>query len=961
MNPERWQQVKSVLAEALGRPAHERRAYLDESCADPSLRREVESLLAAHDQEGPTLIETKIGPAGAGEREPRQVGSKIGPYEIVARIGAGGMGVVYKARDPKLGRLLAVKLLPEGALAGETARARFLREAQNASSLNHPNIATIYEIGEDAGETYIAMEFVEGHPLSAVIDHEGLALETALRYAVEISAGLAHAHERGIVHRDLKPANVVVTADGHVKILDFGLAKKLLPAELGETTLSPNTLTQPGAIVGTLQYMAPETLRGEPADARTDIWALGAVLSEMLAGSPPFHGRTGYELSSAILREMPTPLPPRVPLSLQSVTQRCLAKEREQRYQRASEVRAALEAIHAHTAEIAAPASQPPQRPKTSAKALRYAYLTGGVLVLAAAIAAVAILYPRHQPLAVRYEQITNFSDSVSSPALSPDGRMLAFLHGPSTFDGPADVWIKLLPNGAPVQLTHDGSLKMGVEFSPDGSRIAYTHIAQWNWDTWTVPSLGGTPSLLLPNASGLTWVGDRRVMFSEITSGLYMKIVTSDENRGGERDVYLPPDREIGMAHRSYLSPDRKWVLVVEMDNRGWLPCRLTPFSGGSQGRAVGPAPSRCTSAAWSPDGKWMYFSADAGSGFHLWRQEFPNGVPQQITTGASQEEGIAVAPDGKSLVTAVGAEQSSVFLHDPQGLRQITSQGYAYSPSIAPDGKQIYYLLRTNSARAFVAGELHSVDLATGRDDSPLPGFAISRYDISRDGQRIVFAALDQKTGSTIWLASLTHSFPPRQLTRTESYRPYFAPGGMIFYLSREGNRDYVYRMEDDGAARQRVIPDPVIYLLGVSPDGREIVVWVSQTGSNSPNAVVVYPSDGGKPFPLCTRCGASGPAYTGSAIVGWSPDQKFFYFRLDLPGMHSTQYSFVIPLAPGHALPDLPAGGFATVDELKAIPGVREIPERNVFPGRDPSTYAAMHTTTLRNLYRVWLTGG
>ncbi|HLY04743.1 MAG TPA: protein kinase, partial [Rhizomicrobium sp.] len=863
-----------MLAEALERAAHERGAYLDESCADPLLRREVESLLAAHDGERPTLV----GPAAAGEREPRQAGSKIGPYEIVARIGAGGMGVVYKARDPKLGRLLAVKLLPEGALADALARARFLREAQNASSLNHPNIATIYEIGEDAGETYIAMEFVEGRPLSAVIDREGLALETALRYALEISAGLAHAHERGIVHRDLKPANVVVTADGHVKILDFGLAKKLLLAELSEATLPANALTKAGAIVGTLQYMAPETLRGESADARTDIWALGAVLSEMLAGTPPFHGRTAYELSSAILREMPAPLPPHVPLSLQSVTQRCLAKEREQRYQRASEVRAALEAIQTHTADIAAPVFHPPQRPKSSAKALRYVSIAGGVLLLAA-IAAVAIFYPRRQPPAVRYEQLTNFSDSVSSPALSPDGRMLAFLHGESTFDGPADVWIKLLPDGAPVQLTHDGSTKMGVEFSPDGSRIAYTHLAQWNWDTWAVPSLGGTPSLLLPDASGLTWIGDRQVMFSEITTGLYMKIVTSDENRGGQRDVYLPPDREIGMAHRSYLSPDRKWVLVVEMDNRGWLPCRLTPFSGGSQGRVVGPAPSRCTSAAWSPDGKWMYFSADAGSGFHLWREKFPDGVPQQITSGTSQEEGIAVAPDGKSLVTAVGTEQSSIFLHDSQGLRQITSQGYAYSPSISPDGKQIYYLLRTNSARAFVAGELHSVDLATGRDDNSLPGFSISRYDISRDGQRIVFAALDQKTGSTIWLASLSHSFPPRQLTKTESYRPYLAPGGEIFYLNRDGNRDYVYRMKDDGAAQERVIPDPVIYLLGVSPDGREIVVWVGQTGSNSPNAVIVYPSDGGRPFPLCTRCGATGPAYTGSAIVNWSLDQKYF----------------------------------------------------------------------------------
>jgi Tol biopolymer transport system component len=280
-------------------------------------------------------------------------------------------------------------------------------------------------------------------------------------------------------------------------------------------------------------------------------------------------------------------------------------------------------------------------------------------------------------------------------------------------------------------------------------------------------------------------------------------------------------------------------------------------------------------------------------------------------------------------------------VFLHDSQGLHQITSQGYAYSPSISPDGKPIYYLLRNDSSRAFVAGGLHSVDLATGHDESVLPGLAISRYDVSDDGRRIVFAALDEKTGSTIWLASLTHSFPPRQLTRTESYRPYFAPGGAIFYLSHEGNRDYLYRMKDDGSAPQSVISDPVIYLLGVSPDGRDTVVWVSQTGTSSPNAVVVYPSDGGKPIPLRTRCGATGPAHTGSGIVNWSPDQRFFYFRLDLPGMHSTDDSFVIPLAPGHASPDVPPGGFATVDELRGIPGIREIPERDVFPGRDPST--------------------
>jgi len=876
------------------------------------------------------------------------IGSRIEQYRILSKIGEGGMGAVYLARDEQLGRDVALKVLRPSSDLDNTARLRLVREAQLASNLNHPNICTIHGVEESSEQAFIVMEHVNGRRLRDVIPAEGLSSATVMRYGAQIADALAHAHGRGILHRDLKTSNVMITPEDRVKVLDFGLAKRLEPSDERAATRTDLSLTEPGTVVGTMYALAPEVLRGQPADVRSDIWALGVLLYEMTAGHPPFQGRTHFELSAEVLREEPAPLLATVPFGLQSVIARCLAKEVGGRYQGAGEVRAALQAAQSGTAI--------PIHPRRISRR-KIAYMAAGVLALA--IGGMAFLAPwsGRRPPTVQYEQLTNFSDSVTSPALSPDGRILTFIRGEDTFYGPGQIWAKLLPEGEPVQLTHDSLRKMRPVFSPDGTRIAYTGTEQWSWDTWTVPALGGTAQRWLPNASGLTWIDQHQVLFSEIVSGLYMKVVMSDENRAQERNVYQPPNVEISMAHHSYVSPDKKWVLVTEMDSRGWLPCRLVPFRGEAHVDVVGPAPSKCTSAAWSPDGKWIYFAADAGSGFHLWRQRFPAGTPEQITSGATEEEGIAVAPDGKSLITAIGVAQSSIYLQERNGLRQITSQGYAYSPSLSADGAKIYYLLRSGTSRAFVAGDLRAVELSSGRSERVLPGYSVTRYDISQDGNRVVFAAVDAEGKSTIWLASLTRSFSPRKLSENEAFRPFFGTNGTIFYLSKLADRDYVYRMNEDGSAPERVIADPVIYLLAVAPDGRHLVTWVERKEAGAPNAVVVYSTSGGEPLMLCTRCGASGPAYIGAGIVNWSPDGKFFYLRMDLPGAHEGG-TFMIPLTPGHALPEIPKNGFTSVEQVRAIPGVREIPQKDVFPGRDPSTYAISQTTTQRNLYRVRL---
>jgi eukaryotic-like serine/threonine-protein kinase len=936
MTPERWQEVKKVLAGALERTPEQRRAYLDSSCADPALRREVESLLAAHDNGDTTFLDEPAA-HGAASTPPQElpVGSRFGTYEILARIGVGGMGVVYKARDTKLGRRLALKFLPDGVLADATARARLLREAQNASSLNHPNIATIYEVGEEAGQVYIAMELVEGRPLTAVIQRDGLALETALRYGLEISAALAHAHDRGIIHRDLKPANVVITADGHVKVLDFGLAKRLTAAEMSEATRSLNSLTEPGTIVGTLLYMAPETLRGEPADARTDLWALGVVLSEMIAGAPPFKGRTAYELSSAILREPAKPLPPRVPPGAKSVIQRCLAKEREQRYQRASELRAALEAIGSHDATV------PPLRPARPLR--RWASVGGGALaLLLLALGGFKWFRAKNAPLpAVSQEnwvQVTDFADSAVSPALSPDGRILTFIRGSETFIGNGQIYAKLLPNGDAVQLTHDGLPKMSPQFAPDGSTIAYT---AGGWNTYTVPVLGGDTRLMLPNAEGLTWIDPGHLLFSEIKTGIHMAVVTATDTRDQSRDVYIPP-RERGMAHRSALSPDHKWVLVAGMDNGGWIPCRLVPFDASSSGNFVGPQGAACTYVAWSPDQKWMYLSSDKGGRFHIWRQRFPDGEPQQVTSGPTEEEGIAVTPDGGSLITSVGLRESTIWVHDAKGERQISSEGYAEFPKFSPDGKKLYYLVRRHGVSGdFVSGELWVADLPTGQSERLLPDKIVTGYDISPDGGKIAFSATEPDHSSRIWLASLDLSVPPRRFSSTVGEdSPRWDRAGHIYFRAAEGKSNFLYRMNEDGSERRKAFPDPILEFHSLSPNG----LWALgiKMGQDTRAHILATPLHGGAPVTVCAEY----------CLADWSWDGKNFTIITDATEGTKT---LIVPLARLGDLPPFPTGGVAALQDAERIKGAR-LMDGVIVLGPSPELWATPREDVHRNLYRV-----
>jgi len=409
----RWRQVVDVVQGALDRPAAERAAWIAEACgADLELRREVESLVAAHDRAAGFLEVAADGPTWSMQRDDDIAGqrawtltpgSRLDRFDIEARIGAGGMGEVYRARDTRLARTVAIKLLR--VMATETAAARLLREAQHASALNHPNICTIHEVGEADGRPFIVMEYVEGRSLSALVADNALPSGQLLHYATQIADAVAHAHAHGIVHRDLKASNVVVTADGRAKVLDFGLARRFV--EQAATAGAIGSLTRPGTIAGTIACMAPELLRGEPADVRSDVWALGVLIYEMAAGAAPFPGDTDFEVAARILQERPGPLPDATPAGIAAIIHRCLLKEPNARYQSAAEVGASIAAL----AVTAAPGRILPARRRRAAR------LTA-VAGLVAAGAAIAFLNLRAPGQGARAIAVLPFASTGSSPEI---------------------------------------------------------------------------------------------------------------------------------------------------------------------------------------------------------------------------------------------------------------------------------------------------------------------------------------------------------------------------------------------------------------------------------------------------------------------------------------------------------------------------------------------------------------
>ena len=869
---------------------------------------------------------------------------RVGPYQIEDRLGEGGMGTVYRALDTRLNRLVAIKFLASDR-ADVAALRRFQREAQMASSLNHPHILTVHDVGEFEGQQYLVTELVDGGTLRDWMR----AGHHTRREIVELLAGvadaLATAHDAGILHRDVKPANILVTRSGFAKLADFGLAK--LSDDVVETRTLTEGRTRPGVVVGTIAYMSPEQASGAPIDSRSDVFSFGVVLHEMLAGERPFSGATDLEVLQRILHGAPQPLPREVPAVLRAVVDKALEKKPGDRYQSMREL----------TVDLRRLARPSEEAPASSDRSTRWWIRSAAAAVVLLASVAAALwawtAWSRQPAPRSEWVQLTNFPDSVSQPALSPDGRMLTFLRGPGSFMTSGQVYVKLLPDGEPQQLTKDDLNKMSPVFTPDGSRIAYTAA---EYDTWLIPVLGGGPSRWLPNASGLAWSDKKTIVFSEIIDrleGNHMKIVAAEESRAGARDVYVPLPKG-AMAHRSFPSPDGKWVILSEMTDRGeWLPCRVVPMDGSSPGRPIGPPSGACWFGAWSPDGEWMYANANTGGAFHIWRQRLAAGAaPEQVTAGPTSEEGIAMAPDGRSLITAVGLSQRGAWVRDSSGERQISLEGHASEPKFSPDGQTLFYILQNAGAT-----ELWSADVSSGRTQAVLPGFRLGAggvhqlYDVSPDGRQVVVHAVDDAGKERLWLAPINHRSPPAPIPNVEGDSPVFAPTGEIYFRGREGSYGYAYRVRPDGSGLTKAFDYPVIATNGISLDGKWLVVYAryARPGQEPEGATMAFPLAGGPGIRVF------GP---GSLTpLKWSRDGRWLFLSIEssfYSGMAGKTY--IVPLAAGRMWPELPPHGFAVDSDVSKLPNVRTLDVPDAVPGPSDEVYAYPRERTQRNLYRI-----
>jgi Tol biopolymer transport system component len=850
------------------------------------------------------------------------------------------MGEVYLAEDARLRRRVALKVLPSHLAIDDAAEKRLLREARAAATLDHPNICTVYEVGEADGRGFIAMQFVDGDDLADRLKKAPFDLLTAISIARQIADAVGEAHRQGIVHRDIKPQNVMLSSANRVTVLDFGLAKAAAPADAAADTAS--VLSRTGVVSGTLSYLSPEQARGETVDARSDVFSFGIVLYELVTRTHPFAQASWADTLAAILTRDPRPIQVAIPSELRRIIRKCLEKDRDRRYQTMRDVAIDLENL---AQEVSNPSAEMLEAglgalPRRS-RSRTLLWIGGAAAVALALVVAAIVVWKNAEPTQpAAYEALTDFTDSATAPALSADGRMVTFIRGGSWFlTRTGQIYVKMLPNGEAIRLTDDPHPKFGPVFSPDGSRVAYTTVtadtAGVSWDTWTVPVSGGTPTRLLANAAGLSWIDPRHVLFSEIQPGtvVHMGLVTATEDRRDARPVYLP-GHERAMAHFSYLSPDRAWVLVVEMGRmETFESCRLVPFDGSSPAREVGPR-GACTAAAWSPDGRWMYFAANVDGLSHLWRQRFPNGTPEPITSGpATEEEGVAVMPDGRSLVTSIGSRRSSLWLHTAGGDRLLSSEGYAVAPSFSPDGKRLYYLLQRASAPDVL--ELRVLDLTTQKSDRLLPDFSVADYAVSRDEKEVAFTTIASDRTPEIWIAALDRRTAPRRVVQGGD-SVWFGANADLVFRSLEGHVNFMNRIGIDGKNRIRISEVSVTGMIAASPDGR----WVTFVGGAGSVAVPAY---GGEAKLLCLR---------GCEPV-WTPDASALYLKI---GFEPPRPILVIPLKGGQMFPDFPTGGEEALAAWRKLPGAREIDRVESVPGLDASTYVETKHEERRNLFLV-----
>jgi len=797
-------------------------------------------------------------------------GTKLGPYEIQSPLGAGGMGEVYRARDTRLGRDVAIKVLPE-ALANDADRLRrFEREARTIAALNHPNILGIYDIGAHDGAPFLVSEFLEGQTLREKLESGPLPVRRATEYALAIAQGLAAAHEKGIVHRDLKPENVFVTRDGRVKVLDFGLAKLVRPEESHETVVtltSPGTL--PGMVMGTVGYMSPEQVRGEPSDARADIFSFGAVLYEMLTGKRAFKRETSAETMTAILREEPPELGGtgwQGPLPLQRTLVRCLEKNVERRFQSASDLAFAIESLSGTSTAKIVPQPQS-----------RRAWLPW--VIVAALLVGTAVWEIVRPPTApanplekAHFTRVTDF-ESVGA-AISPDGRFVAFI---SDHDGPFDVWLSQVGTGHLVNLTQGkagplpGPLR-SVGFSGDGSEI-WLGSGDVGMRVRLMPITGGTlRNFLGEEAANLAWSPNgERIVYHTFGKGDPMFV--ADRTGANARRIF--GDQPGIHNHFPTWSPDGRWIYFVHgtpatKDMDLW---RIDP-----EGRHPERLTERNTDVAYpTPSGNRtvFYVARDGdGSGPWLWAFDLKRKDSRRVSVGLEQYTSVEASADGRRLVATISNPTAGLWSvpildrlaeeHDVKPFTVPTERALAprfggswlfylsslgtgdglwrlrdgqateiwkgadgairETPAVSPDGGRVAIVLRRNGKR-----QLHVLS-SDGAELQPIAeGIHVQGTSSwSPDAKWIVTGGSDA-TGPGLFKIPLEGGSPVR-LVSGSALNPVWSPDGSLIVYAGTNVRTFapLLAVRPDGTSVK--LPEIILRRLGERvrflPDGKSLI---------------------------------------------------------------------------------------------------------------------------------------
>jgi eukaryotic-like serine/threonine-protein kinase len=828
VNSERWQQIEELFHEASELSPDARVRFLDGVCAsDAELRNQVGALLDSLEESGDFIERSPVAkavPAPAGSF----IGRTIGYYETVSLLGTGGMGEIYLAKDSRLDRQIALKILPAQFTQDVTQVERFIREARAASTLNHPNIITVHEIGYDAGAHFIAMEFIAGETLREKINRGKIELKEALRIAAQIASALAAAHQAGIVHRDIKPENVMVRPDSLVKVLDFGLAK---PLEIETSAANPglparvSLQTDPMFLMGTLAYLSPEHARREKVDHRTDLFSLGVVLYEMIEGERPFKGENAAVLLDAVLNNGPAAS--HQPAGVRRIVERALAKNRDGRYQTATEMLHDLTALE-----------------KEMSMPNRLSWRGKAMLAAAAILAAIAgwlIFRPAKAVSATlrnaTFTRLTDHSGTKLFPALSPDGQTVVYA---SRTSGNWDLYLQKIGARDAINLTADSqSVELHPAFSPDGSRIAFHSsrggdaICLMNADGSNVRRLadGGYNPAWSPDgreivfATARIWDSEGRDKLSE----LYAVNIQSGARRRITGEDAVQPS----------WSPNRQRIAYWGQQKGGQRDIWTVAAEGG-QPVAVTNDPAQDWNPIWSPDGRHLYFLSSRSGSMNLWR------VPIDETSGR-----VTGAPE-------------------PETLPSASTQHLSFSAN----GKHLVYVRLNRQENMWQAGFDPVRGKLTGEPVRITQGARRHHFpELSPDGELIVAQSAGETQEDLFVINSDGTGF--RQLTDdpAQNRMQRWSPDGQhIAFISDRGGKYDIWQVGRDGsdlrqltAVRKGSAIAPVW-----SPDGMRLLYRVVDENC--------YLIETAKPFAEQPPVPLPGQPYRGFIPWSWSPDGKW-----------------------------------------------------------------------------------